>query len=102
MLLSKPRVSDCRKWLVGALLSALDDGLPRSGVSLLEAREEAQKLGFVQFEMSAGLNDSPRFIQALGQIVREAMGQTVHTLTRVKIAAEKLVEPQFAAASGLD
>jgi ferrochelatase len=39
-----------------------------------EAREEAHRLGITQFEMSAGLNDSPKFIEALGQIVREALG----------------------------
>jgi len=39
-----------------------------------EAREEARMLGIGHFEMSAGLNDSPRFIRALGQIVVEAMG----------------------------
>jgi ferrochelatase len=38
-----------------------------------EAREEAVRLGTTQFEMSAGLNDSPRFIMALSQIVLEAM-----------------------------
>jgi ferrochelatase len=38
-----------------------------------EAREEAQQLGIERFEMSAGLNDSPKFIQALGQIVMEAL-----------------------------
>ena len=32
-----------------------------------EARERALGLGFTQFEMSAGLNDSPKFIQALGR-----------------------------------
>ncbi len=39
-----------------------------------EAREQAGRLGITQFEMSAGLNDSPKFIEALGQIVLEAMG----------------------------
>ncbi|MGA8764039.1 MAG: ferrochelatase [Candidatus Sulfotelmatobacter sp.] len=39
-----------------------------------EAREEARRLGITQFEMSAGLNDSPRFIQALSLIVLEALG----------------------------
>jgi ferrochelatase len=39
-----------------------------------EAREEAHTFGIKQFEMTAGLNDSPRFIQALGQIVIEAIG----------------------------
>ena len=39
-----------------------------------EARELAQRLGITQFEMSAGLNDSPGFIRALGQIVVETLG----------------------------
>jgi len=38
-----------------------------------EAREQAELLGITQFEMSAGLNDSPAFIKALAQIVVEAM-----------------------------
>jgi hypothetical protein len=36
-----------------------------------EAREEARKLGITQFEMSAGLNDSPKFISALAQLVMD-------------------------------
>jgi hypothetical protein len=36
-----------------------------------------RRLGIAQFEMSAGLNDSPKFIQALGQIVLRAMGESV-------------------------
>ena len=39
-----------------------------------EAREMARRLGITQFEMSAGLNDSPKFIRALGQIVEETLG----------------------------
>ena len=39
-----------------------------------EAREQARRLGFTQFEMSAGLNDSPAFIRALGRIVLESLG----------------------------
>ncbi len=39
-----------------------------------EAREAARRLGMIQFEMSAGLNDSPKFIEALGQLVQEALG----------------------------
>jgi len=39
-----------------------------------EAREEAQELGIQQFEMTAGLNDSSKFIRALGSIVIEAIG----------------------------
>jgi ferrochelatase len=51
-----------------------------------EAREEARRLGITRFEMSAGLNDSPKFISALGQLVLEAMGDpayssaTIHAL----------------------
>jgi protoheme ferro-lyase len=41
------------------------------------AREEVRRLGIAQFEMSAGLNDSPKFIQALGQIVLQGMGESV-------------------------
>jgi protoporphyrin/coproporphyrin ferrochelatase len=42
-----------------------------------EAREEAQELGIKQFEMTAGLNDSTTFIQALGQIVIDAISSDV-------------------------
>jgi ferrochelatase len=41
-----------------------------------EAREEALQLGIRQFEMSAGLNDSAKFIEALGQLVLQALGKT--------------------------
>jgi ferrochelatase len=67
-----------------------------------EAREEARGLGFTQFEMSAGLNDSPRFIQALGQIVHHALGQPVHTSIPTENAGRKLAAPQYATAAGLD
>jgi protoporphyrin/coproporphyrin ferrochelatase len=49
-----------------------------------EARELAQRLGITQFEMSAGLNDSPKFIRALGQTVAE-------TLRTESLAAETMV-----------
>jgi ferrochelatase len=42
-----------------------------------EMREVAGRLGITQFEMSAGLNDSPKFISALGQLVLEALGDRV-------------------------
>jgi len=67
-----------------------------------EAREQAQKLGFTQFEMSAGLNDSPKFIQALGQIVQEALGQQVHGLIPIRGASRRLAAPEYAGAAGLD
>jgi protoporphyrin/coproporphyrin ferrochelatase len=60
-----------------------------------EAREEARRLGITQFEMSAGLNDSPKFISALGQLVLEALGEagssvSVHGTQR-QVAAPALV-----------
>ena len=65
-----------------------------------EARHLAHELGFQQFEMSAGLNDSPKFIQALGQIVQEALA--VSSLIPIRTQGGKLAEPQFATAAGLD
>jgi ferrochelatase len=44
-----------------------------------EARAEARRLGITQFEMSSGLNDSPKFISALGQLVREALQEKVQS-----------------------
>jgi protoporphyrin/coproporphyrin ferrochelatase len=67
-----------------------------------EAREEAARLGIRQFEMSAGLNDSPKFIQALGQIVMSALEQNVRSVIPIRATGRKLAEPQYAAAAGLD
>jgi ferrochelatase len=66
-----------------------------------EAREEALGLGFTQFEMSSGLNDSPKFILALGQIVQQALGQAVQTLIPIH-TADAPATPEFAAATGSD
>ena len=49
-----------------------------------EAREEARRLGITQFEMSAGLNDSPKFISALAQLVMEALGEEVNACVPVR------------------
>ncbi len=65
-----------------------------------EARHLATRLGFTQFEMSAGLNDSPKFIQALGQIVNHALAHAVPSLTSIRTIGRKLAEPQYAAAAG--
>jgi len=65
-----------------------------------EARHLAEHLGFTQFEMSAGLNDSPRFIQALGQIVQDALGRSVPSLVPIRNTRGKLAAPQYAAAAG--
>src|SRR5205807_3789055 len=40
-----------------------------------EMREVAGRLSITQFEMSTGLNDSPKFISALGQLVLQALGE---------------------------
>ena len=52
-----------------------------------EARALARRLGITQFEMSAGLNDSPKFISALAQIVLQAMG-VEEGATEVVMAAD--------------
>ena len=41
-----------------------------------EAREQAHELGFTRFEMTPGLNDSPKFIAALAELVLSALGAT--------------------------
>jgi protoporphyrin/coproporphyrin ferrochelatase len=43
-----------------------------------EAREEAAELGIRQFEMTSGLNDSPKFIGALASLVLQAAHGTQH------------------------
>jgi len=67
-----------------------------------EARHEAQQLGITKFEMSPGLNDSSRFIQALGQIVLQALEQEVSPVIPIHRLGRNLAEPQYAAAAGLD
>jgi ferrochelatase len=54
-----------------------------------EAREEARQLGITQFEMTAGLNDSPKFIRALGQMVMDAMGITDQSYAAVRGASSQ-------------
>jgi protoporphyrin/coproporphyrin ferrochelatase len=67
-----------------------------------EAREQAQHLGFTQFEMSAGLNDSPTFIAALAEIVQEALVQPVSSLAPLRSRERNLAVPELATAAGLD
>lgn len=67
-----------------------------------EAREHALRLGIRQFEMSAGLNDSPTFIQALSQIVVETVNAPVHSLVPMHSARRQVAAPEFATAAGLD
>jgi ferrochelatase len=67
-----------------------------------EAREEAQRLGFTQFEMTKGLNDSPMFISALTQVVQEALVEPLHELVPRRSSETNLAVPELATASGLD
>jgi ferrochelatase len=67
-----------------------------------EARHLAQQLGFTQFEMSAGLNDSPKLIQALSQIVQDALAQEIPFSIAIRTPGRQLAEPRYAAAAGLD
>jgi protoporphyrin/coproporphyrin ferrochelatase len=62
------------------------------------AREQARSLGITQFEMSAGLNDSPRFIRALGQIVTQALGAADHSLVPMQSRGTQVVAPALVAA----
>lgn len=65
-----------------------------------EARQIAHQLGFTQFEMSAGLNDSPKFIQALSELVHVALAQEVPASIAIFIPGRKLAAPQYAATAG--
>ena len=63
-----------------------------------EAREEAYRLGITQFEMSTGLNDSPKFISALGQLVFEALSETVQRRTPVDECGKQIAAAALMAA----
>ena len=65
-----------------------------------EARHEAHELGITQFEMTAGLNDSPKFIQALTEIVQQALEQEDSAAVPICTPGRKLAAPQYAAAAG--
>jgi ferrochelatase len=63
-----------------------------------EAREEARGLGITQFEMSAGLNDSPKFISTLGELVLQALGEVVDSRLPVHRAGRQVATPALVAA----
>jgi hypothetical protein len=52
-----------------------------------------------QFEMSAGLNDSPKFISALGQLVREALGSEVQSYVPIHTNGGHTTSPELLAAA---
>ncbi len=63
-----------------------------------EAREEAHRLGFTQFEMSAGLNDSPKFIAALGQLVVGALHRS-NSRSTIQVNGRQGAAPELLAAA---
>ena len=67
-------------------ISFVSDHVETLGEIDHEAREEAARFGIEQFEMTAGLNDSPKFISALAQLVMAAL-QTGTNAERYLMAA---------------
>jgi hypothetical protein len=49
--------------------------------------------------MSAGLNDSPKFISAIAHLVRESLGEAVHSDIPIRLAGRQAV-PELLAAAG--
>jgi ferrochelatase len=73
-------------------ISFVSDHVETLGEIDHEARELAKHVGITQFEMTPGLNDSPKFIAALAELVMDAIG--------LKAAGdEKTVEREPALAS---
>jgi ferrochelatase len=64
-----------------------------------EGREEALRLGIEHFEMSSGLNDSPRFISALGQLVMQALDRGTDSYSQIHTNRGQ-VAPELVAAAG--
>jgi ferrochelatase len=57
-------------------VSFVSDHVETLGEIDYEAREQAKELGISQFHMMPGLNDSSRFIHALGDVVLNAIQQS--------------------------
>jgi ferrochelatase len=57
-------------------VSFVSDHVETLGEINHEAREEAAELGIQQFEMTTGLNDSPKFIKALAHLVLQAASKS--------------------------
>ena len=60
-------------------ISFVSDHVETLGEIDHEARAEAVKLGIKQFEMTSGLNDSPKFIAALADLVMTSLGTNLNT-----------------------
>ena len=81
-------------------ISFVSDHVETLGEIDHEAREEAHQLGMTQFEMTAGLNDSPKFIQALSEMVQQALTKEVPARIAIRGSGSKLATPEYAAAAG--
>lgn len=69
-------------------ISFVSDHVETLGEIDHEARELAHELGIKQFEMTAGLNDSPTFIAALADLVMNAAGMNARTQNHAVAAAD--------------
>lgn len=56
-------------------ISFVSDHVETLGEINHEAREEARELGIKRFEMTSGLNTSPKFVEALATLVKNAVVQ---------------------------
>lgn len=63
-------------------ISFVSDHVETLGEINHEAREASERLGIERFEMSAGLNASPKFIEALADLVSRAVGQELNRSSR--------------------
>jgi protoporphyrin/coproporphyrin ferrochelatase len=68
-----------RKAVCVVPVSFVSDHVETLGEINHEARAEAVKLGIQQFEMTSGLNDSPKFIAALAHLVTTSLGMNLNT-----------------------
>jgi ferrochelatase len=69
-------------------ISFVSDHVETLGEIDHEAREQAQALGITQFEMTAGLNDSPTFIRALTEKVLEVIPGSIQIPVAVTASSE--------------
>jgi protoporphyrin/coproporphyrin ferrochelatase len=68
-------------------ISFVSDHVETLGEIDLEARELAGHFGIQRFEMVAGLNDSPPFIAALGDLVMEKLGADERAVEQEELIA---------------
>ncbi len=68
-------------------ISFVSDHVETLGEIDHEARQEAADLGIAQFEMTPGLNNSPKFISALADLVETAIGVNLNQQDRSEMVA---------------